>query len=334
MVTEEILSRLAALEAKVCVLELDNALLKQLVIVPPSSPSPPSSPLETPVKQQERTKAKAKKNEESDIKEIVTAINDPLSAAGIQLRSAFKEVFGVEVEGARQKNSGGRGTHFDFEVLVSGSWKKVEHKGSKAYKAINVDEPPWTGGVEFFNGTGKLFTLGCLYARQWYDKYIASGALANKYGLTSEIPDYDTWFAKDAMRQGDPTTPFGLELRSKFRGEGAIHLGGGCFDERNEMTCNFIIDDANFEIIKNEVLEKAKEVLVQKDYWLQIHGDINSKFFCKWSPPLTLTSITQVKRIPCSDLLLEFTTDMGFPIRSILRWGKGQGLSNIRIDLR
>jgi hypothetical protein len=33
-------------------------------------------------------------------------------------------------------------------------------------------------------------------------------------------------------------------------------------------------------------------------------------------------------------VLFEFSTDMGFPIRAMLRWGKGQGLSNIRIDLR
>ena len=88
------------------------------------------------------------------------------------------------------------------------------------------------------------------------------------------------------------------------------------------------------ETLKAEVLATAKNVLKEKDYWLQINGDINGNFYCKWSTPLTITTITDVKKIECSDVLFEFSTDMGFPINARLRWGKGQGLSNIRIDLK
>lgn len=282
-----------------------------------------------------RTKSEAKKNEEADVKAIVEALNNPQTAHGAQLRAAFKSKFGQDIEAARQpQGAGGRSKHYDFEVQVAGAWRKVEHKGAKTYKGFDSDLPPWTGGVQFYNGTGKTYTLGRLYARQWYDRYIASGTLSRKYNITAAAPDYETWFAKDAMKQGDPTTPFGKELRSKFRGEGAPHLGGGCFDERDEMARDLTLSDADMETVKAEVLAIAQSVLREKDYWLQINGDVNSRFCCKWSPPLKITTITGVKRVPCSDVLLEFTTDMGFPIRAMLRWGKGQGLSNIRIDLR
>jgi hypothetical protein len=282
-----------------------------------------------------RTKSAAKKNEEADVKAIVTALNSPQTAQGAQLRAAFKSKFGLDVDAARQpQGAGGRSKHYDFEIQVAGEWRKVEHKGSATYKGFDADLPPWTGGVQFYNGTGKTYALGRLYARQWYDRYIASGILKTKYGLTSPVSDYETWFAKDAMRQGDPTTPFGKELRSKFRGEGAPHLGGGCFAERDEMARDLALSDTDMETVKAEVLTIAQSVLSEKDYWLQINGDINGKFCCKWSPPLKITAITGVKRVPCSDVLLEFSTDMGFPIRAMLRWGKGQGLSNIRIDLR
>jgi hypothetical protein len=287
------------------------------------------------IKKTIRTKAEAKKNEEADVKTIVDALNNPHSVQGAALHSAFKTECGLDITAARQpQGAGSRKKHYDFEIQVDGVWYKVEHKGSISYKNINSTLPPWSGGVQFYNGTGKSYTLGHLYARQWYDRYIASGVLSRKYGITSTAPDYETWLTKDAMRQGDPTTPFGLELRSKFRGEDASDKKDSCFAERDEMVKDFVASDTDIETLKSEVLVTAQAVLKEKDYWLQINGDINDKFHCKWSKTLTLTTITDVKRIPSSDVQLEFSTDMGFPIIARLRWGKGQGLSNIRIDLK
>lgn len=292
----------------------------------------------------QRTKSNAKLNEALDVKAIVDALNNPTTQQGKQLTDAFKVDTGLTISAARQATgAGGRKTHYDFEILVDDVWYKVEHKGSKAYRAIDVTQPPWKGGVQFYNGTGKNYTLGHIYAREWYNRYILTGKLATKYGLTEVAPDYETWFTKDAMRQGDPTTPFGKELRSKFRGSTAVKAvtavtavvaGGGCFDERDEMVRSLVLSDSDVETLKEEVLTTAQSVLKEKDYWLQINGDINGKFYCKWNAPLVLTAITDVKRVECSDLLYEFSTDMGFPITAILRWGKGQGLSNIRIDLK
>jgi len=294
-----------------------------------------SSEIQSQIKPISRTRDTAKKNEEADLKIIVEALNNPYTLQGLQLRAAFKADCGLEIEAARQpEGAGGRKKHYDFEILVAGIWYKVEHKGSIAYKNIDTTLPPWTGGVQFYNGTGKSYTLGHIYARQWYDRYIANGVLSRKYNITVAIPNYETWFSKDAMRQGDPTTPFGLELRSKFRGENISNKKDGCFDERDEMVRDLVISHTDLETIKTEVLTITQNVLKEKDYWLQINGDINGKFYCKWSPILTISSITDVKRIPCSDVQLEFITDMGFPIIARLRWGKGQGLSNIRIDLK
>ena len=278
-----------------------------------------------------RSKSKAKENEAADVKTIVDALNNTHTVQGIKLLNAFKQEFGIDIECARQtQGAGGHSNHYDFEIKVGGLWYKVEHKGTITYKEIDVNDVPWECGVQFHNGHIDKYTIGHRYARLWYDRYIASGSISRKYGIISPIPDYKTWFIKDAKCQKDPSTPFGLELRSKFRGDGKT---GGCRDERDEMTQDFKLSESDIELFKEEILSIAQNSLKEKEYWLQINGDINGEFYCKWSRQLSITTITDVTQIKSKDIQFEFSTDMGFPIKAKLRWGKGQGLSNLRIDL-
>ena len=277
-----------------------------------------------------RTRDTAKQNEDADVKRIVADIHNK-TPQGIRLIEKFKERFNKDLLDATQPTkAGGRTTHYDFMINVAGEgWCQVEHKGGRVFKPIDPDQPPWAQGVQFYNGTGNQYALGRRYAEEWYTRYVASGHLSQKYNLAAPIPDLQTWLAKDAFKQGNPATPWGVELRNRFRpGK------GGCFDERDEMKTVFKVNPADLETIQTEVLALAQQVLAEKHYWLQIQGDLGGEFNCAWNGSVQVSKITGLKvDTTKSDVVILFETDT-LPITAMLRWGKGQGLSNIRIDLR
>lgn len=284
-----------------------------------------------------RTRDAAKKNEEADLKAIVATIHNK-TPIGLKLMESFYKRFGRKLLDARQlKKQGGRGKHFDLEIEVEGlGWRQVEHKGSATYKPIDKNQPPWVQGVQFYNGTGSKYTLAVRYATEWYERYVASGYLTRKYNLKATPAPLEEWLKKDAFIQGNPKTAWGIELRSKFRPEdGSRGKRAGCFDERDEMKREFNIVSTDLTVITGEVLNLAQTVLAEKHYWLQIQGDVGGEFHWEWHSQINVSKITDVQVVEdCSDVMIRFQTDMGFPIHAMLRWGKGQGLSNIRIDMR
>lgn len=321
---QEILAELKEIKDMISSMRNDINRLQQpnIVVEKKTIPEPSTS----------RTKAKARINESDDLAYINEAIqkNTP---AGKKIKDTFKETFGKELQDARKILSAGHNTtHYDMEILVNGTWYTVEHKGSRSYKPIDPSLPPWTQGVQFYNVNAKDYKLGNRYARDWYDRFIFSGLLSRKYDVKSQIPSFDDWCKHDGFRCGDPKTPFGAELRSKFRGDGKT---GGCFDERDEMTKNFSMTEEELMTMKDEILALAKKALSQKNYWLQIQGDIQGEFYCAWKPELKMTEITSLKYVNnFTDPIINVESDLGFPMEARLRWGKGQGLSNLRIDLR
>jgi hypothetical protein len=246
----------------------------------------PSSPL--------RNKINAKKNEEKDIIDIVTAINNNTEN---EIKNSFAEKFGFEIQGARIENpkgkkSGGRNTHYDFEICVNNEWKHVEHKGSQQYKPIDINLPPWKSGVQFFNGSANKFTIGYKYANMWHKHYIESNHISQKYGIESQIPSCEEWIKQDAMIQGNPKTVFGIELKKKFR---KTNPNGSLLKERNEFVQDvFEASVEELTVFKQEVLQIANSVLKEKDYWLQIHGNLSQNFHCEWNKGFVINEILHV----------------------------------------
>ena len=131
-----------------------------------------------------RTRGTAKKNEDADLKQIVKAIHDK-TPKGLRLIEGFKKTFNKEILDARQADkAGGRSFHYDFEINISEEgWRQVEHKGGSVFKAIDPSQPPWIQGVQFYNGPGNQYSLGIRYANNWYERFVASGYLSEKYNL-------------------------------------------------------------------------------------------------------------------------------------------------------
>ena len=78
----------------------------------------------------------------------------------------------------------------------------------------------------------------------------------------------------------------------------------------------------------------ANHVLEQKDYWLAVFGDLEGRFNAVWYPKFTINAIDSVLVSKTKDIVMAFRGNDGFEFAGILRWGKGAGLSNLRLDLK
>jgi hypothetical protein len=238
-----------------------------------------------------------------------------------------------------------RSTHHDLKVeLVDTSLivtsvkeeqaekiiKNVEFKGSKHFKAIDPTKQPWTNGVQFYNGPGNKFTIGRTYARQFYDTMLDE--LIAQYDIKSIKPSYEIW-SKDAFRQGKPKSAFVCELREK--GYLSDHLS----DIRKKFNRTFVVSAIDLIILLTEVEKIANEVLDCKDYWLQIHGDIETPetFHVRWSnktAPLKIQEVEQIISKSDADINFKFVCEDGSEFTAKMRWGYGQCITNIRIDIK
>jgi len=283
-----------------------------------------------------RTKALAGANEVLDITNIIAALK-MRTPGGMKMIDSFAQQFSKHIYDVRPRPKGGnRGSHYDFQILVgevpsSAIWANVEHKGSRDYRPIGPGETPWAAGVQFHNGGCEKYTIAQLFARQWYDTHVGSGTLKNEWGVEASIPSYEEWYAGDAKKQDDPTTAFGVELKRRVRAK----LGGkrSLTAARAPVIAGFNPSEADLELFKKETLEILNVALAEKHYWLTIHGEPSGEFHCAWFPPFTLGAIDEVVVEKKRDIWFNFRCG-DFRFKSILRFGKGAGFSNLRVDAR
>lgn len=294
-----------------------------------------------------RSKALAKSNEEQDIACLVEMIHRGCPH-GLSLRALYQDAFpGQELMAARaydsdKKKAGGRSVHYDFQILVrqgqENKWLRVEHKGSQVNKPIDPHQPPWTGGVQFFNGGMEKYRLCRRYAESWYATYIGSGYLSEEYKVAEPIPSCEEWIQRDARVQGDPKTAWGLALKKAVRATGKESLR----HLRDVFVPEFVagLTEEDKQEFIEDVTPILRDSLAQKDVWLQIAGTLPSpgshqtEFHARWSPALSITSVTGVRWSSEKDITGWIESDCAHPIRFILRWGKGAGFSNLRLDLK
>lgn len=252
--------------------------------------------------------------------------------SGKKIKEEFGKTFpDIKVFDETVVSGGNRTTHHDFGVkwVAEEGKKVVEFKGSERKRIIDGLKPPWENAVQFYNGTGNKFTVGNTYAKKFYAT--ALDEIIAHLEIKTPKPSYEEW-EKDAFLQGKPKTPFVCELREK--GYGGKYLS----DIRKKFNKAFVLEQAELEILKSEVLKKANEVLEEKDYWLQINGNIDDPdgFEIRWSGKIGMREIVEIKQIGKSgcDINFEFTCDGGYKFFGKLRWGYGQCITNIRLDLK
>ena len=298
-------------------------------------------PVQVNVMKSLRSRHMTKTNEDADIDRIITRINEQMETP-----TKMSDLGNARriVKAYRSAGSGNRKIHYDFCVDVEnpdGSIQtsmRVEHKGSNDKKPI---DPTRRLGVQFHNGSPKLAVM-MTYLSVWYTYWISSGRLSEKYGIQSPVPTLDEWVKRDAMVQGDPKTPYGVELKRLARERNGVT--SSLVEERDEFMENIfkkeMISNEDLEELKKNVLETANKCLQEKDLWLQIAGNIHgdeTDFYHLWTPKMSLIeSIDNVEIKLESKKNVEFVFDCneGMKIVGIMRWGKGQGFSNFRFDLK
>ena len=232
-------------------------------------------------------------------------------------------------------SGGNRSIHHDLkikwkEVFDADVFKTVEFKGSKHKKTIDTTKAPWVNGVQFYNGTGSTFSIGKEYARQFYDTMMDE--IIAHFGIITPKPTFEEW-SKDAFTQSKPKTPFVKELREK--GYKSEYLS----DTRKKFNKQFTLTAEQLETLKNEVYTISNQVLESKDYWLQIHGAMEdpSDFEVSWTGKLTMPPIVSVEQEQSKsgcDVNFAFTCEDGSIFHAKLRWGYGQCITNIRLDIK
>ena len=284
-----------------------------------------------------RTKRTAGKAEREDIRKIVRHIHEK-TPQGRKLIDAFKATFSRTIVDAREdapgSKRGNRKRHYDFEVLLEATdskqeaWMRIEHKGSKDYTPISPSQTPWAAGVQFHNGGCEKYKIAQIYARQWYDIWVGSGVLSARYELHSPIPSYDEWYADAKTQSCTPKTAFGKELKAKVRS-----CDGNLLELREAVNAAFNPSESDLACFKCEVIAILKEILDEKDYWLTIHGNVDTDFHCAWYPKYTVEHIYGVTLRKEKDIFFDLDCD-GYKLSCILRWGGGAGFTNVRIDAR
>jgi len=272
-------------------------------------------------------------NEALSLAKIHTHINNG-TPCGAKIKAAFSAAFPDIPQFKKSVMSGGnRSIHHDLKIeWTEGSIanKTVEFKGSKHKKPIDTTKPPWVNGVQFYNGTGSTFSVGKEYARQFYDTMMDE--IIAHFGITVVKPTFEEW-SKDAFTQSKPKTPFVKELREK--GYKSEYLS----ETRKKFNKQFTLTAEQLDTLKNEVYTISNQVLESKDYWLQIHGAMEdlSDFEVSWTGKLTMPPIVSVEQEQSKsgcDVNFAFTCEDGSVFHAKLRWGYGQCITNIRLDIK
>jgi hypothetical protein len=230
-----------------------------------------------------------------------------------------------------------RKTHYDLKIETETIKHKfdnfrVEFKGSEQFVVIDEKKPPWFYGVQFYNGTGSTFNIGHIYAKKFYDNCLDK--IIDKLNITIPKPSYDEW-VKDGFRQGKPKTEFVKKIKELNDTDETIKKF--LSDLRINFNKTFKLTEIELDIFKNEAEKKIENVLNEKDYWLQIHGDIDNpdKFYVKWNKKYLFTKIIKIEQIAGSgkDINIKMTCNNKI-IEAKMRWGYGQCITNIRIDIK
>jgi hypothetical protein len=233
----------------------------------------------------------------------------------------------------------GRNHHYDLVIYTNQQHTyKVEYKGSMKYSNINPRDSPWKTGVQFYNGDPKPFTICREYVKEWYNYLFNTFIIINNYNIDYPIPTFGE-YNKDAFRQGKNKLPFMIEFKRQYQQRTNMY---SMLEERKEFNKEFAIDRHDLNILKEEIEPIYKKIMKDKEMWLQIHGDINQSIDVidiKWTKGMVLEGdIPDIQTISITtqtpDITFHCNCGDTFGFNVHMRWGYGQGFSNLRIDFK
>mgnify|MGYP001317003584 CR=1 FL=1 len=279
-------------------------------------------------------------DEKIRINKLCSEINNNTST-GKLLKDEYEKEFGKKIKSVSP--FGGNREHFDILVTdEDNKTRKIEEKHSN--KGIS-NKTPWDDSVQRYNGPANQFSICKFYALLWYI-FIIRGGEIQEYCECCDIPSFPVWYEKDAMSNGDPRTTWGKKLKKKYQEEHPKSSMNGKNnspkDLRKYVNYSFERIFNQNEQMKNILINETQiimdKIMKEKEGWLQTTGVIESNTFkCKWSDQIASPTIISVEASykEGSDIYFVFKTqEENNEFKSIIRFGKGTGFSNIRYDIR
>jgi hypothetical protein len=273
-----------------------------------------------------------KVNEAARINFIIKNINDR-TVFGDKLRTSYTEKFEKEILEA-VNHGGDLKSHYDFIIKhTDGTEIKCEEKGSENKKLMN--KSPWENSVQVFNGSGKKFSVARKWAEEWYNKVTTLPEIIETYS-TGPPPSIEEWLKKDAFVCGDPKTEYSKKLKKEYR---ALYpkcsmngFGKSPYDYRKLVNPSFSFDQTDKETLIKETQEILDAIFPEKGCWLQTSGNDETMKF-KWWGEIDAPKIKGVKMKYSTDLDFIYECDT-LTLQAKLRFGKGCGFSNVRLDIK
>jgi len=235
---------------------------------------------------------------------------------------------------------GGMNNHYDFQIKIKDNdkWYNVESKHTRTLSPVNKFKLPWDKSVQVLNGIGKHYNIGMIYAEEFY-KILPD--IKEHYKIKAAIPNFDEW-SKDAFKCGDPKTQFVCELKNTYRTlyPGKTSLNGykhAGIDWRTKYL-EKVLERINNNDIKTEFLiqinSRLSEIFNDKHYFLTTSGNIiNNDFNVRWWSSINFINFTNVEFIKKKDIIIKYSNS-NKTLKGVLRWGKGCGFTNIRVDAK
>jgi hypothetical protein len=293
-------------------------------------------------KSKANTKTKSPKDIEHERVQFITDSFNNNTELGKKLKETFYTKFGKRITNV--DHLGNNNDHYDMRFyLDDGTTKTCEEKGnSNSNKLSDDDSSPWEQSIQRANIPGNKITMCKIFARLWHDKVVCNKSIRDDLNMISEFPDYETWI-KDGFRTGDPQTNYVKELKEKYRRKyGAKSSMNGKknspYDYRQDVVPLLEFTEEDKITLIHEIQTKLNSVMNEKDCWLQTIGMVpNLKF--KWFSHIGSPKIIKVaKKTGTLDTQFIFTTQDATggvkTFETILRFGKGTGFTNIRMDIR
>lgn len=291
-----------------------------------------------------------KSDENIRINKLCLEINNN-TFIGKCLKNDYEKTFGRKIKSISQV--GGNRDHYDILVIEEENeyypetTRKVEEKHSK--KEIRENVYPWEDSVQRYNGPAGQFSICKDYAQKWYNNITRDIEIKQKYCEDCEIPSFEDWYNMDVKANGDPRTIYGKTLKKNYRKKHPKSSMNGKnnspFDYRERVNPSFLQEFNESELKKQKLIEETQIILdgimKEKEGWLQTTGDIGTNTFnFKWSKQIASPKIKNViaSYNKGADIYYNFKaeredgTEDNF--KSIIRFGKGTGFSNMRCDIK
>ena len=290
------------------------------------------------------TKSENGNKESKRLQKEVTELNNKLKNNDLELAEVFKNKLNIDINTIKCfEVAGGRVKHYDIYIIFKDETKKtIEHKGITGVNKVGNDERPWNLTPQLVNAPYNFSELSLMYCKLWWK---CLPILKNYWSeILPEVPPYEEWIV-DA-KQGCAKTEWGKSLKEIRYSD---NTNKNLIDEVVKQSLIQFwtkIRDERQDLLKSA--EKTIENMLckcinEKDFWLNAFYEKSTDIESKKKHWCITPKLSNLKceicinenQYPKINLTYNLSSNPNkkFVGVALLRFGNGNGISNIRWNL-